>query len=191
MTDRAFELQFIGSGDVQLIETRFTDRLTTTERVTVRGKTAGAFRHAGTFQWTSAVRGLCILLLKAKLMQVTGKSGTHGHILGCQGSLAASLDYAMTKQPVWLLDMFGTDAHGKTLTHRLIVRTNSNRKRPGPVVLGLNEIALSSKSITFTWNGTKVETPEVLRTLLLCLSDTECVDISEEALKGFVDTLAA
>jgi hypothetical protein len=191
MTQRSFELQFAGGADVQLLEARLVDRGSGTTRITVRGKTAGAFRNAGTFQWTSAVRGLCILLAKAKMIELRGCERNAAHIMGFQGSLAASLDYAITKQPVWIRDMFGTDANGNTLAQRLISRTNPNRKRPGPVILGLNERAVSPLDIAIVWNGRSVETVEALKTLLLNLGDTEQAEVSEQTLKGFAEKIAA
>ena len=35
--------------------------------ICIRGKTAGAYRGAGTFQWTRAVHGITLLLLLHKL----------------------------------------------------------------------------------------------------------------------------
>jgi hypothetical protein len=183
MTHRSFELHFAGGVDVQLVEARLLDRATGVERLTVRGKTAGAMRDAGTFQWTSAVRGLCILLAKVKMIKVLGGEHKTANILGYQGSLAASLDYAITKQPVWIRDMFGTDAGGNTLAQRLIARTNPNRKRPGPVVLGLNERAVSAADITIIWNDRVVDSVESLKTLLLNLGDTDQAEVSEQAPK--------
>ena len=191
MTSRTFALRFAGKGDVQLVETRFCDAVSGNERISVRGKTAGAFKGAGTFQWTSAVRGLCLLFVKAALAHRYPSNGNTGHIVGFQSSLAASLDYAITKQPFWIRDMFGLDSKGNTLAQRLIARTNPNRKRPGPVILGLNERALPCESIDIRWNGEKVEQFEALHTLLLCLGETEHAAVSEEAVKYFVNKIAA
>lgn len=183
MTHRSFQLHFAGGADVQLVEARLIDRATGVERLTVRGKTAGAIRDAGTFQWTSAVRGLCILLAKVKMIKALGGELNAANILGYQGSLAASLDYAITKQPVWIRDMFGTDAGGNTLAQRLISRTNPNRKRPGPVILGLNERAVSSADISIIWNGKTVDSVETLKALLLNLGDSDQAEVSEQGSK--------
>jgi hypothetical protein len=191
MAQRSCELQFAGSADVQLVEVRFTDYITLSERVTVRGKTAGAFRDAGTFQWTSAVRGLCILLLKTKLTQLSEGDPASGVIFGLKGSLAASLDYAITKQPIWIRDMLGTDASGSSMAHRLISRTNPNRKRPGPVVLRVNERAISGSDISVVWDNRRVESVEALRTLLLNLGDTGQAQISNGLRPGLPEKVAA
>lgn len=179
MTNRSFELHFAGGSDVELVEARLVDAAMRAQRVTVRGKTSGAIRDAGTFQWTSAVRGLCILFLKAKMIEALGAERNQANIAGYRGSVAASLDYAITKQPIWIRDMFGTDSNGNTMAQRLISRTNPNRKRPGPVILALNERGLSVVDIAIIWNGKTVATVESLKTLLRKLGDTDPSDVSE------------
>lgn len=183
MSERSCELHFAGESDVQLVEFRFTDRITGVQRLSVRGKTAGAFRNAGTFQWTSAVRGLCILMARAKLACIQGATSevSTGQILGHRASMAASLDYAITKQPAWTRDMFGWDMNGTTLVQRLIHRTNPNRKRPGPVILALNERALSPVDVAIYWDGHVVQKVDELRNLLLRLGDTDQADVSKPA----------
>jgi hypothetical protein len=182
MSERSCELHFAGGADVQLVEFRFTDRVTGIQRITVRGKTAGAFRNAGTFQWTSAVRGLCILMARAKIacLQGTASDVGTGQIVGHRASMAASLDYAITKQPAWTRDMFGSDMNGTTLVQRLIHRTNPNRKRPGPVILALNERALSAVDVAIYWDGHVVQHVGELRNLLLKLGDTDQADVSRQ-----------
>jgi hypothetical protein len=54
---------------------------------------------------------------------------------GHSDSLAASLDYALSKQPLWLQDMFGVTPHGKAISKLLFRRMNPDRKRPGPVTV--------------------------------------------------------
>lgn len=191
MTQRSCELHFAGGVNLQLVEVRFADGLAASQRITVRGKTAGAFRNAGTFQWTSAVRGLCVLFARAKMAFIAGEEMTQGHIWGHRTSLAASLDYAITKQPVWIRDMFGTDANGATLAQRLISRTNPNRKRPGPVILALNERALAAAAISIVWDGRLVQSTETFRALLLNLGDVEQADISARAVCADSSKIAA
>ncbi len=189
MTGRVCELQFIGSADVQLVEVRFIDSATAAQRITVRGKTAGAFENAGTFQWTSAVRGMCILLARAKKASLNGEDMISVRLTGFRSSFAASLDYAITKQPGWIRDMFGSDSRGNTLAQRLFSRTNPNRKRPGPVVLALNERALSASDVSIVWNGQRVQRREVLQDLLLKIGDVEEADVSgcsSEVVTGLV-----
>jgi hypothetical protein len=179
MTQRSVELHFVGEADVQLAEARFIDKTTSTDRVTVRGKTAGAFRDAGTFQWTSAVRGLCILFARAKVAKLLGDDVTPGRIIGGRGTIAASLDSAVTKQPMWIRDVFGNDCSGHALAQRLISRTNPNRKRPGPVILSVNERALAVSEIAIVWNNKRIKSLQALRSLLLGLGDGEQAQVTE------------
>jgi hypothetical protein len=132
----------------ELTEVNFGDG-SATNRISVRGKTSGPLRSAGSFQWTSAVKALALLLLK------TCASPAEGLIRGDGNSLAASLDYAISKQPVWLTEMFGCDQQGISLARRLILRTNPERKRPGPVTLGINQLFMSASAIRIFVNGSQ------------------------------------
>ncbi len=152
MCHRIFELTFAGTTNAELIETRFYPGSGELPLEAVRGKTPGAYRSAGTFQLSSAVRALCILFVKAALARKSPVPTTPPLLLGFQGSLAASLDYALTKQPHWLKIMFGHDGAGRCLAQRFFHRTNPNRKRPGPVVLGMNEHVISPEDIRIFWN---------------------------------------
>jgi hypothetical protein len=116
-------------------------------RYSVRGKTAGAFKGAGSFQWTTAVRALSLSFLSA----IENPLGIH--LSGHAGSLAASLDYALSKQPIWLAEMFGVDTLGNCVARRFTYRTNSERKRPGPVSLSLNHSYLESAMIEVVVDG--------------------------------------
>lgn len=180
MKPRRLELTFTGRGDVQLFETRFTDIGSTTPRVSIRGKTAGAFRYAGTFQWTSAVRALCILVVKSVVAYRCRAEDSTRHLVGTRGSLAASLDYAITKQPQWIRAIFGADPRESSIAQRLIARTNPNRKRPGPVILAINEEALAPTNIELIWDGRPVKDACDLQALLLGLgaSDQSAVSVA-------------
>ncbi len=131
----------------QLTEVVFRENGTNEPRRTIRGKTGGAFRHAGSFQWTSAVKALGLLVAKAAL------NPQNSTIQGLGGSLASSLDYALSKQPIWVTDMFGCDQQGISFARRLILRTNPERKRPGPVVLAVNYVYLPATSIEVFSDG--------------------------------------
>lgn len=82
--------------------------------------------------------------------------------------MAASLDLAISKQPTWLKDMFGCDQDGLTLARRMILRTNPERKRPGPVSLGLNSNYLDAKNIAIIIDD-KIASDEQLVSLHLAL----------------------
>lgn len=139
----------------ELVETSFVDGISSVPRLSVRGKTGGAFRSAGSFQWTSAVKAFSLLLLK------TAACDEQPVLRGEANSLASSLDYAISKQPQWLAEMFGCDHHGICFIRRCILRTNPERKRPGPVTLAVNLSYLPAASIEINIDGrvaTKEET---------------------------------
>jgi hypothetical protein len=131
---------------------------------TVRGKTNGAYRGGGSFQWSSAVRAMTCVFLSAKLFEDLDPG--EPMLTGEAKSLAASLDYAITKQPVWILDMFGVSSTGRTLAKRLFRVTNSHRKRGGPVALSLNLHTCPPHCIEIVLDGQPVQSPEILRAML-------------------------
>jgi hypothetical protein len=131
---------------------------------TVRGKTNGAHREGGSFQWSSAVRAMACVFLSAKLFDDLAPG--EPMLTGEAKSLAASLDYAITKQPVWILDMFGVSSAGRTLAKRLFRVTNSHRKRGGPVALSLNLHTCPPHCIEIVLDGRTVQSREILRAML-------------------------
>jgi hypothetical protein len=134
----------------QLISSVFTPASNAPALSCVRGKSAGAFQGYGSFQWTKAVQGVAALAVKTVL---SFHSEQYSPFLqGERGSHAAALDFAMSKQPVWLLDMFGVQIDGRPLAQSLFRRTNTNLKRPGPVVIAINQRYLPAQSIQLWWN---------------------------------------
>lgn len=157
---RRLNLYFSGN---ELIEVEFIFP-TGESRRSVRGKQSGASFAAGTFQWTSAVRGLSLLAVR------TAAQIEMGMISGENGSITASLDYAISKQPMWLIDMFGVDRFGTSLIRRMISRTNPERKRPGPTILAINPNYLSADGINIFVDGVRCgrEALVVLAVVLAC-----------------------
>jgi len=125
----------------ELVGVRFNDGTSPYTRISTRGKTAGPSRACGSFQWTAAVKAFAVLAVK------TRSTPENALLMGTSNSLAASLDYAISKQPLWLSEMFGCDHTGTSLLRRMILRTNPERKRPGPVILGINQMYFSPTSI--------------------------------------------
>jgi len=171
MTTRLFQFHFAGTSEIELIETCFVTALFDHPRRSVRGKTPGALRDAGTFQWTSGVRALCILFLKGLVSKLSPEE--ESVLSGMHGSLAASLDYALSRQPSWLTEMFGTDSQGKCMALRLMNRTNSERKRPGPVAIGLKPVVIFDSQIEVFLNGNRVVSLTDLKEVLVQLGGTE------------------
>lgn len=141
----AVSLYFVDSTDPILVKVIYHAEVASKEILSVRGKTGGAFDTECTFQWTAAVQGLCALLLKKAVCVNPREEVT---LSGGQGSVAASLDYALDKQPAWLADMFGLAADGNTVARKILRRTNPGRKSKGPVVIGINKAFLATLSVS-------------------------------------------
>ena len=132
--------------------------------ISYRGKT-----FENSFQWTPAVKALAVFLLK----NVASEEGAKPKLEGTESSLASSLDYALSKQPQWTFDVFGRDKRGKTLLRKLIRRTNPERKRPGPVILELNEANISAKNIQILSDNNKVTEKEKILDLCSKIEKTK------------------
>jgi hypothetical protein len=132
----------------------------------IRGKAAGAISATGTFQWTSAVKALTLVLCKVAAQKFDGEASCPVSISGKQGSLASSLDYALSKQPLWLIEMFGVDGTSNSYLRRILQRTNAERKFPGPVVVSVNPRNINCNSIECWWNNSKIESKEEMHRLI-------------------------
>ena len=110
------------------------------------------------------MRALVVLSIKHVL--ASRDSTTQNHLVGCTSSLAASLDYAISKEPAWLCEMFGYASTGRPRAGRLFLVTNRNRKRPGPVTISINERALCPQDIEISANGAMISDTATLHTLL-------------------------
>lgn len=162
-------LEFSSGQCPELISTTFSHSLLPTTIQCVRGKSAGAFDGCGSFQWTKAVKALSTILLLSVERQLTETSKSSAAIAGHRGSLAASLDYALDKQPLWLIDMFGIDSRGTAIVKRLLRRSNPGRKRAGPATLALNEVFFSPHCIEVVWDDSSkcsiADLQEIIRTI--------------------------
>jgi hypothetical protein len=163
-------LYFSSSQQTELTRCEFTQRHHPTPLLSVRGKTNGAYQGAGTFQWSTGVRGVCFLALKTILSSLPEGASIQPYILGEKETLAASLDSAISKQPDWIVEMFGRDKGGHAFAKRLFNRTNAERKRAGPVVVAFNEHILSPENISIVLDGKMVRD---CRTLALLASHVE------------------
>ncbi len=111
--------------------------------VTAGGETLRSVRgllsfepHACTFTWSGAVHALSILFVRAAEFSASAAASTESaHLEGGKDSPAASLDYALSKQPRWLREMFGETRSGEALFYKLVAVVNRNGKRTGPVSL--------------------------------------------------------
>lgn len=149
-------MSFVGQHNPELYETIFEHALLRERQRAIRGKTAGAYDRTGSFQWTRAVKAAALLTVQTLTHHLGGAAaaGTARPVLvGNGASLASSLDYALHKQPLWLMDMFGVDSQGQSLARRLFHRSNPGRRRPGPIAVSINTNFVSVESIQIIWNG--------------------------------------
>ena len=121
----------------------------------------------GTFAWSRAVQALSLLCVQSKLAHSEGIPTSA--LSGDAGTLAASLDSAISKQPSWVYQMFGSDTAGISMLRRLVTRVNPERKRPGPVEISLKPDLMAATEIIV--NGRVYDDVEDLRPLAQLLHD--------------------
>ena len=155
----SLELYFTDGHWPQLERTVFCHDILPKPISAVRGATGGAFGEARTFRWSAALQALVVLLLRSA---ATGKSPSVSGIgpavvKGGDRSLAASLDYALSKQPNWVLDVFGVLTDGTAVARRMFRRTNPERKRGGDVAISVNSHFFPPSSIRVIVGSQEVE----------------------------------
>lgn len=171
MQESSVTFFFEGAAQVELVRSHVELVGLQKPLVCVRGKTSGAFAQCGCFQWTSGVRGVCVAFLRFILSE--RDAGVDYCLSGGRSSLAASLDYALSKGPSWLSDMFGSGRNGTLYARRFFRITNPNRKRPGPVVVSINGSAIKSYQVRFFWEGRQVMESKELYALLIAIEEQE------------------
>lgn len=159
------ELWFVDSSCPQLNKAVFCCKLLAEELVSFRGKSSGAYSGNRSFQWTSAVQALCQLVLRWILEQESGNN-LYLPLKGKKGSSAASLDYALTKKPQWISDLFGSDSKGNPILLRMVKRSNSGFKRGGPVGISLNSSFFKPSSVKIYLDDVLITKAEELLELL-------------------------
>lgn len=153
----------------ELLESSFVHPLIARPLRCIRGRT-GESRKVGTFGWTTAVKAICILCVLQRLKAFEGNLNNQvseaAGISGGRGSLAASLDYSVAKEPAWLHEMFGADSTGRSILKRFLKRSNPELKRPGPTRVSLSESFVRSTSIRIVLGEKVVEDANSLRGLV-------------------------
>jgi uncharacterized SAM-dependent methyltransferase len=145
----SLQLRFSSEKEISLEEVRFLYDPELGELRSLRGRSPVQAVTTSSFQWSPAVKALCVLLLRVVEHGLRrGAARPLPGLSGEGGSLASSLDYALSKNPSWLADMFGHDRAGEPYARALILRTNPERKRPGPVELHLDERVLDLARVT-------------------------------------------
>ncbi len=110
-----------------------------------------SWRGERCFRWTSGVCAFSYLTVRYR--EMSGSRGLVPVLEGYGGSMAASLDYALSKRPAWLLDVFGVTSKGDPNALRIFQRRNGCRKLPGPVLIRFNPHILEPENIQIHLNG--------------------------------------
>lgn len=105
------------------------------------------------FPWSSGVKALALLLVRARRLV---NSCQLAALEGKRGSPALCLDYAISKNSAWLTAIFGCDSSGISYAQRILIRLNSNCKRPGPVVVMVNPNILQMSEISLEVDGKEI-----------------------------------
>jgi hypothetical protein len=160
-------LKFLSNeSSAELFESEFSCSLVGRILRCARGRKALAGSLEGTFQWTSAVQSMSAATIKCKLADLTG-AGPHAAALSSDStSWALPLDFALSKKPHWLLDMFGVDSSGMPIIKRLFIRMNPEKKRPGPARVSINPAFLAPQNIAIFLDGIELVTVSELSDLL-------------------------
>lgn len=136
----------------------------------MRGKSGAVSGTGESFQWTPAVKALVLLFLRTKFSsnetELTADCIKGSSIEGEPGTPASSLDNALGKEPVWLIELFGRDAAGAPLCRRLFRRANPDRRFAGPVAVGLNAAHWSGHEIAIENCGRPVAASSELENLI-------------------------
>ncbi len=140
------------------------------EIVSIRGKSSGAYKGAGVFQWTPGVKALAIVFTRALIRQLKQVSTFLPLLEGTKGSLAFSLYYALVKQPVWLFEMFGSAIDGNAKLRKILFRSSLGT---GKVAVSLNEELLSPNSIKIYIDKREIRSVEELESLVSTLLEEE------------------
>lgn len=169
MHGNSFVFHFEGSSRIELVKSEVCIVGVARTLTCIRGKTAGAYITCGSFQWTSGVRGVSAAFLRFLLSE--GSDVVDFCLIGGKSSLAASLDYAISKGPAWLGEMFGSGVGGNQLARRMFKITNPNRKRPGPVAISVNKNVVSADQVRIYWDGKLVTESSQLYAMLLGIEE--------------------
>lgn len=156
------------AAEAELYRVEFSHPLLKEKRIAKRGKGFDSAITEFSFQWTGAVRALAWLLVTDAAADIDGAE-CRPLLSGDKGSPAASLDYAISKQPRWVEDIFGADARGRSLIRRITTRSNPERKRSGPVTIQIS--SKSSLRIEVFLEGVRLEKSERLEQLAKAVLD--------------------
>lgn len=154
---RYIELHFSEEAIPSLVATRCMLAHSAEEVICRRQKYVRFGRQEGSFTWTKAVQSLCCVIVGYKIRSLIGESLLSDLqqpvIVGKRPSIASCLDDALSKQPRWLVEMFGIDRQGRSKSRQIFVVENSGFKRPGPIMIGVNPHFLPPSDIYIFMDG--------------------------------------
>ena len=168
-TTRRLVLEWSGPNLPQLQGLHFSHPLLDHDRYSVRGKSTGATLATGSFQWTAAVQAVALLLMRGLGCTLAGRARCSPCLIGGPGSPAASLDFAIDKEPAWMSEMFGCDAQGGNLLKRLVLRSNPHQKRSETVSVALRPETLVHLKITASRDGSPLNSIDQVLALIASL----------------------
>ncbi len=165
------QLWFDSSEKTELTRTVFEHPATGARFVAVRGKSETPYRASGSFQWSPAVRAMCMLLLHSKTLSIYG-IGSKAVLKSASRGPVSAFDYAIGRSAQWIQDVFGVTKRGEPVARRIFFRGNPERKRPGPISISLNTSFLVPEEVEVYLNERQLlsgsEIDELLRTLKMC-----------------------
>ena len=139
-----------------------------------RGKISTTVSGAAPLPWTSAVKAFVQLAIQVALQRYdngdTVVDPFHFGLTGEKGSLCRSLDYAISKKPAWIMDLFGSDADGCSHVGRFFWRRNPEGKRFGPSSVTFNTKMVPPEGVSVRLNGKPVEGKAQLQMVLNSLT---------------------
>jgi hypothetical protein len=113
------------------------------------------------FIWGPAAQSMSLLFVSAVRARVKGSDISMPLLEGGSASPAGALARLLKKRTTsWLHDLFGTDASGRSLLHRIVILGNARGKQHGPTTATLREEFLSSGDIRVFIDGEDISYDE-------------------------------
>jgi len=102
-----------------------------------------------------------IALLEGTVKYRNSGSDQPYKLVGGRGSLAASLDYALDKKPIWIREIFSRQVEGKSLISGIFERDNPRLRRGGNVAVWIKSASLQIEIVN---EGSVAKPSKPLRT---------------------------
>jgi diguanylate cyclase (GGDEF)-like protein len=138
-----------------------------------RGREEGPREGGLSFPWSAAVKALAAYVLRYAAWGRRQRQGDCPILEGGRGTAAATLNYALSKKPDWLCDMFGADNLGSAFLPDLLKRRNPDLKREGvPVELWLDPRSLPPEQVEIVVAERRVEDAAEMEELAVAIGAT-------------------